>query len=73
MIKQEGHSGPELFTCTMSTSRISLCDHWGGQFWHQRHYLNKVGSGPLGDATYQISRFSTLIDFWIGNDADIRR
>ena len=29
------------------------------QFWPQGHYLNKLGSGPLGDSTYQIhvSRF----------------
>ena len=25
--------------------------------WPQGHYLNKLGSGQLGDATYQISRF----------------
>ena len=23
-------------------------------FWPKGHYLNKLGSGPLGDATYQI-------------------
>ena len=25
-----------------------------GYFWHQRHNLNKLGRGPLDDATYQI-------------------
>ena len=25
-------------------------------FWPQGHYLNKLGRGPLVDATYQISR-----------------
>ena len=25
-------------------------------FWPQGHKLNKLGIGPLGDATYQISR-----------------
>ena len=30
------------------------------QFWSQGYYLNKFGSGPLGDATYQISRFESL-------------
>ena len=25
-------------------------------FWPQGHNLNKLGKGPLGDATYQISR-----------------
>ena len=27
-----------------------------GHFWPQGHNLNKLGRGPLGDATYQISR-----------------
>ena len=56
-LKQEGHRGPELLTCTIRTSHICLCDPLGGQLWPQGHYLNKLGSGPLGDATYQISRF----------------
>ena len=55
--KQEGHSGPDLLTCTLCTSYISLCDPCGGQPCPQGHYLNKLGSGPLGDDTYQISRF----------------
>ena len=25
-------------------------------FWHQGHNLNKLGRGPLGDSTLQISR-----------------
>ena len=25
-------------------------------FWSKGHYLNKLGSGSLGDASYQISR-----------------
>ena len=27
-----------------------------GQFWSQGYSLNKLGRGPLGDATYQILR-----------------
>ena len=27
-----------------------------GHFWPQVHNLNKLGRGPLGDATYQILR-----------------
>ena len=27
-----------------------------GHFGPQRHHLNKLGRGPLGNATYQISR-----------------
>ena len=26
----------------------------GAHFWPQGHNLNKLGGGPLGDATYQI-------------------
>ena len=29
----------------------------GGPFLAQWYNLNKLGRGPLGDATYQISRF----------------
>ena len=36
---------------------ISLCDPGEAQFWPQGHHLNKHGSSPLGNATYQISRF----------------
>ena len=31
-------------------------DTWGKPFWSQGHFLNKLGRGALGDATYQISR-----------------
>ena len=27
-----------------------------GQFWPKGHHLNKLGSGPLGDGTYHISK-----------------
>ena len=27
-----------------------------GQFWPQGHHMNNLGRGPLGDATYQISK-----------------
>ena len=29
---------------------------WQGHSWPKGHNLNKLGRGPLGDATYQISR-----------------
>ena len=29
-------------------------------FWPHGHYLNKLGSGPLGDATYQLLRLKSL-------------
>ena len=31
-----------------------------GHFWLKGYNLNKVGRGPLGDATYQISRLLAL-------------
>ena len=31
-----------------------------GHFWPQGHNLNKFGWGPLGDATYQISKLYAL-------------
>ena len=38
-----------------------ICDlQVGTIFGHQGHNLNKLGRGPLGDATYQISRPRTL-------------
>ena len=33
-----------------------ICDPLGGHYWPKGHNLNKHGRGPLGDATYQISR-----------------
>ena len=38
-------------------SYISLCKSdkpQGGPFLPEGHYLNKLGRGPLGEATYQI-------------------
>ena len=39
---------------------LSLCETFdtrgGALFWPQGYNLNKLGSGPLGDATYQLSR-----------------
>ena len=32
----------------------------GAFFLPQGHYLNKLGTGPLGDTKYQISRFAYI-------------
>ena len=59
-MKQEGQEAlnrsPEF--CLKLTYRLpSPCWHYGQcHFWPQGHNLNKLGSGPLGGATYQISR-----------------
>ena len=31
-----------------------------GQFWPQVHHIKKFGRGPLGDATYQLSKLCTF-------------
>ena len=31
-----------------------------GQFWPQAHHMNNFGRGPLGDATYEISKLCTF-------------
>ena len=31
-----------------------------GQFWLQGHHMNNLGRGPLGDATYEISKLCTF-------------
>ena len=35
-------------------SLCKTCDHRGGPFFAPGDNLNKLGRGPLGDATYQI-------------------
>ena len=37
-------------------SLCKICDPWGGANFNQGNYLNKLGRGPLGDATYPGSR-----------------
>ena len=32
-----------------------------GHFWPQGHNLNKLGRGPLGDATYHISSLTLMV------------
>ena len=49
MVKQEGHSGPYLLTCTMCTSHYVTPRET--HFWPQGHFLNKPDGGLLGDAT----------------------
>ena len=55
-------SAPSSFTEKEFWSLLSLflCSNmWPpgrGQFWPQGHHMNKLGTGPLGDATYQISK-----------------
>ena len=41
-------------------SLCKTCDTKVGPFWPKGHNLNKLGRGPLGDATIQISRFYVL-------------
>ena len=41
-------------------SLCKTCDPAANLFWPQGYNLNKLGRGPLGDATYQISRLWAL-------------
>ena len=66
IVIQGGHSGTESLTCRFFTfPLISLCKTTDppdqGHFWPQGYNLNKLGRGPLGDATYQILRLQA---FW---------
>ena len=48
-------SDKKIFSCF---PYISICKRFDprGHFWPKVYNLNKLGRGPLGDATYQISR-----------------
>ena len=37
-------------------SYVPTCDPWGGPVLPQGHHMNKLGRGPLEDATYQKSK-----------------
>ena len=46
----------DFFSCLPNISLCKTCGPWSGPFLAQGHNLNKLGRGPLDDATYQISR-----------------
>ena len=52
--KKEFWNFLSLFLCS------SLWPPGQAQFWPQGHHMNKLGRGPLGDATYQISKLCTI-------------
>ena len=46
------------FSMFFPKSLCKICDPRGGAILGPKgHNLNKIGRGPQGDATYQISRF----------------
>ena len=54
-------SFPSIWYATWPNSEKVELKHayvtpWAGPFYAPVHYLNKLGKGLLGDATYQISR-----------------
>ena len=63
ILKQEGQMAlnrSPMFCLNLTYRNLLKADHvpgdtWGKQFLAKGHYLNKLGRGPLGDATYQIS------------------
>ena len=47
----------EFCSCFPYVDLCKTCDPLGrGYFWPHKYNLNKLGRGPLDDATYQISR-----------------
>ena len=51
-------SDKKIFSCfpyIYKSIKKHVTPGWA-HFWPQGHNLNKLGRGPLGDATYQISR-----------------
>ena len=52
LVSEKKNSEVSLFC-----SYVRTCEplEWG-QFLHQEHHMNKLGRGPLGDATCQISK-----------------
>ena len=51
-----GFRKEHLFHLFPNIGLSKTCDPGTGPFWPQGYILNKLGRGPLGDATYQISR-----------------
>ena len=47
----------DIFSCFPYINLYITCDPWGVAICRpQEHNLNKLGRGPLDDASYQISR-----------------
>ena len=54
-------SDKKIFPVFPYISLCKICDPRGeAVFWIKGHNLNKLVKGPLGDATYQISRLYAL-------------
>ena len=49
-------SDEKIFHVSPYISLSKKCDPRAGPFLAAGHNLNKLGRGPLGDATYQISK-----------------
>ena len=48
--------GLVIFSCFLYKPMKNMCPRGGAIFDHRGTILNKLGRGPLGDATCQISR-----------------
>ena len=51
-----GFRQEDFFHVAPYISLCKTCDPGLGPFWPQGYNLNKLGRGPLGDATYQIPK-----------------
>ena len=54
-------SDKKIFSCFPYINQHKTCDPGAGPIWPKGHNLNKLARGPLGDATYQISRDLGLV------------
>ena len=51
-----GFRQEDFFHVAPYVNLCKTCAPEAGHFWPQGYNLNKLGRGPLGDATYQISK-----------------
>ena len=54
-------SDKKIFSCFSLYKYAKYTSLERGNFWPQGHNVNKLGRGPLLDATYQISRLYALL------------
>ena len=54
--KYQGSSDKKIFSWSPYIRLCKTCDPGAGPFLVTEHNLYKLGRGPLGHATYQISR-----------------
>ena len=59
--KPYGFRPEDFFNVFPSISLCKTCDRGRGHFWPHQYNLNKIGRGPLGDASYQIKALGLTV------------